>query len=85
MTEITRSGGSGETERVLLARSSEVIEEGRAAAARQANLVLTLTFWRLDRLFGEEVLGSERAAYGKQIVVSLGRQLSWTHFRHCFL
>lgn len=79
MTEIARS--SAEAERELLARASEVIEEGQAAAARQANLALTLTFWRLGRLVGEEVLGSERAAYGEQIVVSLGRQLSWTHFR----
>lgn len=81
MAEIARSGGSGEAERVLLARASEVIEEGQAAAARQANLALTLTFWRLGRLVGEEVLGAERAAYGEKIVVSLGRQLSWTHFR----
>ncbi|RRD53427.1 DUF1016 family protein [Buchananella hordeovulneris] len=62
-------------ERELLTRASEVIEEGQAAAARQTNLALTLTFWRLGRLVGEEVLGSERAAYGEQIVVSLGRQL----------
>lgn len=75
MTEIARSSGSGEAERVLLARASEVIEEGQAAAARQANLALTLTFWRLGRLVGEEVLGAERAAYGEKIVVSLGRQL----------
>lgn len=73
MTEIARS--SAEAERDLLARASEVIEEGQAAAARQANLALTLTFWRLGRLVSEEVLGSERAAYGEQIVVSLGRQL----------
>ncbi len=73
MSEIAR-GGQG-AERELLARASEVIEEGQAAAARQANLALTLTFWRLGRLVGEEVLGSERAAYGEQIVVSLGRQL----------
>ena len=73
MTEIARS--SGEAERDLLARASGVIEEGQAAAARQANLALTLTFWRLGRLVGDEVLGSERAAYGEQIVVSLGRQL----------
>lgn len=73
MTEIARS--SGDAERDLLARATEVIEEGQAAAARQANLALTLTFWRLGRLVGEEVLGSERAAYGEQIVVSLGRQL----------
>ncbi len=75
MTEIARSSGGGETERALLARVSEVIEEGQAAAARQTNLALTLTFWRLGRLVGEEVLGSDRAAYGEQIVVSLGRQL----------
>lgn len=81
MTEIARSSGSEEAERVLLACASEVIEEGQAAAARQANLALTLTFWRLGRLVGEEVLGMERAAYGEKIVVSLGRQLSWTHFR----
>lgn len=73
MTEIARS--SGKAERDLLARASEVIQEGQAAAARQATLALTLTFWRLGRLVGEEVLGSERAAYGEQIVVSLGRQL----------
>lgn len=73
MNEIVR-GGQG-AERELRARASEVIEEGQAAAARQANLALTLTFWRLGRLVGEEVLGSERDAYGEQIVVSLGRQL----------
>ncbi|MFA5810498.1 MAG: DUF1016 N-terminal domain-containing protein [Thermoleophilia bacterium] len=27
-----------------------------------------------------EILGSKRAEYGKQIVASLMRQLSWTHF-----
>ena len=79
MTEIARS--SGEAGRDLIARASEVIEEAQAAAVRQANLALRLTFWRLARLVSEEVLGSERAAYGAQIVVSLGRQLSWTHFR----
>ena len=53
MTEIARSSGSEDAEQVLLARASEVIEEGQAAAARQANLALTLTFWRLGRLVGE--------------------------------
>lgn len=75
MTEIARSSGGGGAERALIARASAVIEEGQAAAARQANLALTLTVWRLGRLVGEEVLGSERAAYEEQIVVSLGRQL----------
>lgn len=115
MAENTQS--SRLAKRELFTRASEVIEEGQATAARQANLALTLTFWRLGRLVSEEMLGSERAAYGEQIitslgqqlverygrsyeeknlrrmiqfaqkfpdeqiVVSLGRQLSWTHFR----
>lgn len=79
MNEIVRPAQGAERE--LLAHAADVIEEGQAAAARQTNLALTLTFWRLGRLVGEEVLGSERTAYGEQIVFSLGRQLSWTHFR----
>ncbi|MFZ1381273.1 MAG: PDDEXK nuclease domain-containing protein [Scrofimicrobium sp.] len=73
MSEVARSG---DTERELLVRATELIEEGQASAARQANLSLTMTFWKLGKLIGDEVLGSERAAYGKQIVVSLGRQLA---------
>lgn len=62
MSEIARGRGSSEGE--LLARASEVIEGGQAVAARQANLTLTLTYWRLGRLVGAELLGSERATYG---------------------
>lgn len=74
MSEIVRHDEASDRE--LLARASKVIETGQAAAARQANLALTLTFWRLGRLVGDEVLGSERAVYGERIVVSLGRQLA---------
>ncbi len=64
-----------EIEKQLLDRASKLIEEGQSAAARQVNMALTLTFWRLGKLVSEEVLSSERAAYGEQIVVSLGRHL----------
>lgn len=64
MAELVRNSGNGEAERVLLARASEVIKEGQAVAACQANLAFTLTFWWLGRLVGEEELGFERAAYG---------------------
>ncbi|MBN9610879.1 MAG: hypothetical protein BGO26_01020 [Actinobacteria bacterium 69-20] len=60
----------------LIDRAVDLIEEGRAAVARHADLTLTMTFWRLGKLIEDEVLGSERAAYGQQIVVSLGRQLA---------
>ena len=36
--------------------------------------------WHIGKQISEEVLAGERAEYGKEIVVSLIRQLSWTHF-----
>jgi hypothetical protein len=38
----------------------------------------TLRYWRIGRGIHREVQGSERAAYGEQIVVTLSRQLSWS-------
>lgn len=59
----------------LFARAAALVEDGRATAARQVDQTLTLTFWRLGRLVAQEVLGSERAAYGERVVVTLSRQL----------
>jgi len=36
---------------------------------------LTLLYWRIGQRIHREVLGSERAAYGEQIVVTVSRQL----------
>jgi hypothetical protein len=43
-------------------------------------MALTLLYWRICQRIHREVLGSERAAYGEQIVATLSRQLSWSHF-----
>ncbi|MEK8225268.1 PDDEXK nuclease domain-containing protein [Oerskovia sp. M15] len=59
----------------LVEHASELIEQGRTAAVRQANYALTLTFWRLGQLVADEV-GSERAGYGQETVATLGRQLA---------
>jgi predicted nuclease of restriction endonuclease-like (RecB) superfamily len=75
MSEMTLADDGGLSEDELFTQASVLIEEGQAVASRQANLALTVTFWRLGRLVGSEVLGSQRAAYGKRIVVSLGRRL----------
>ncbi|WP_390890534.1 DUF1016 N-terminal domain-containing protein [Tunturiibacter lichenicola] len=40
---------------------------------------LTLLYWRIGKRVAEEVLGKVRAAYGRQIVVSLSRQLVDEH------
>lgn len=41
---------------------------------------LTLLYWRIGQRISVETLGGERAAYGEEIVSTLSRQLSWSHF-----
>ena len=38
-----------------------------------------MMYWHVGERINREVLGNERAEYGKQIVASVMRQLSWTH------
>lgn len=38
-------------------------------------------YWHIGRRIREDVLGNDRADYGKQIVSALRRDLSWTHFK----
>lgn len=45
-----------------------------------ANSTLTMLFWQIGKHVNEYVLQHKRAEYGKQIVVTLSRQLSWSHF-----
>jgi predicted nuclease of restriction endonuclease-like (RecB) superfamily len=61
--------------RKLLIEIRTLIEEARRQTAVAVNIGLTLLYWRIGRRIHHEVLGSERAAYGEQIVVTLSRQL----------
>jgi len=64
----------------LLIEIRTLIEEARRQTAVAVDIGLTLLYWRIGGRIHREVLGSERAAYGEQIVVTLSRQLSWSHF-----
>ena len=59
----------------LLIEIRTLIEEARRQIAVAVNIGLTLLYWRIGRRIHRDVLGSERAAYGEQIVVKLSRQL----------
>jgi predicted nuclease of restriction endonuclease-like (RecB) superfamily len=61
--------------RKLLIEIRTLIEEARRQTAIAVNTGLTLLYWRIGRRIHREVLGSERAVYGEQIVVTLSRQL----------
>lgn len=59
----------------LLADIRALIAQARRQTTVAVNRGLTLLYWRIGQRIHREVLGSERAAYGEQIVVTVSRQL----------
>ncbi|MCD1585901.1 PDDEXK nuclease domain-containing protein [Halomonas sp. IOP_14] len=68
------------TEQQLLGDIRTLIEQGRQQLATTVNSALTILYWQIGQRIHHEVLQGERAAYGEQIVSTLSRQLSWSHF-----
>ena len=60
---------------ILLGGIRRMIENARAAAATAVNAGLTMLYWHIGRRIREDVLNEKRAQYGKEIVVTLSRQL----------
>lgn len=75
----------------ILTDIRHLIERSRQMAAVAVNAELTLLYWQVGRRIHLEVLGGERAEYGKQVIVTLARQLTveygngWSEkqLRHC--
>ncbi|MCL2694859.1 MAG: PDDEXK nuclease domain-containing protein [Clostridiales bacterium] len=65
----------GIDENALFARISAIIDNRKLRAQAQANQEAVLMFWEIGHYIGSVLLGGERAAYGKQIVVTLAQQL----------
>jgi predicted nuclease of restriction endonuclease-like (RecB) superfamily len=53
----------------------QIIEQARGHVAATANYELTMMYWHIGERINREVLGNQRAEYGKQIVASVSRQL----------
>ncbi len=53
-----------------------LIEEGRKQLSFAANATTTLTYWHIGKRVNDDILENQRAEYGKQIVVSVARQLA---------
>ena len=64
-----------ETGAGLVADLRGMIRETREGVARAVNAGITLLYWRIGKRIRSEVLGNERAEYGKEIVTTLSRQL----------
>ena len=67
------------------------IEQSKLEIAVTVNAALSTLYWQIGKRINEEILKNKRAEYGKQIVVSLSRQLTneygkgWSEklLRHC--
>jgi predicted nuclease of restriction endonuclease-like (RecB) superfamily len=60
----------------LIEELSLLIEESRKQLAIAANAGMTFLYWKIGQRINDEILNNQRADYGKQIVVSVARQLS---------
>lgn len=60
---------------VLLGDLRELIEAARERTATAVNAELVMLYWRVGRRVREDILGQERAEYGKEIVSTLSTQL----------
>jgi len=64
------------TESALFYAISQLIQKSHAKAITQVNSTMTLLFWQVGKQINEFILENNRAEYGKQIVVTLSRQLT---------
>lgn len=60
---------------LLLEDIRHMIETTRSVVATTVNAGLTMLYWNIGKRIREETLKGERAEYGQEIVVSLGREL----------
>jgi len=80
--DMKQSMSDNPLETSLFAEISTLIEQTRGAVVSQANYALTLLFWKIGKRVNEAVLQNRRADYGKQIVVTLARELTEKYGRN---
>ena len=78
-------------EQKLFADVVGLIEESKGYVAVAINAALTVLYWKVGKCINDNLLQNQRGEYGKQIVVTLSRQLTETYgrgwseknLRHC--
>jgi hypothetical protein len=60
----------------LLTDLRAMIESARQQVAHVVDSGLVVLYWQIGKRIQQDVLGNKRAAYGKQIVYQVGRQLT---------
>lgn len=74
MEEIEKFASPQDTQS-LMEDLRQIINQARGHVAATANYELTMMYWHIGERINRDVLGSQRAEYGKQIVAQVARQL----------
>lgn len=61
---------------LLVTEIKQLIQSAKQRAVVAVNVELTLLYWQVGKRIADEVLGGERAEYGKQVMSSLAQQLT---------
>jgi predicted nuclease of restriction endonuclease-like (RecB) superfamily len=65
-----------DSEDALCKDLTQLIEQSQRQIAIAANSTLTMLFWQVGKRINDDILKRKRAGYGKEIVVTLARQLA---------
>lgn len=79
--EVTANNNIGKN---LLADIKQLIESAKTQVAVTVNSTMTIMYWHIGDRINRELLGGERAAYGKQIMANLSKQLTEQYGGHEF-
>ena len=75
MADIEKIAHIGLVPAELINDLRQIIDSARSRVAATANYELTAMYWHIGNRINSDVLGNERAEYGKQIVAQVARQL----------
>ncbi len=64
------------TDNQLLVDIRQLVESAKASVAVAVNSAMTMMYWHIGDRINRELLGGERAAYGKQVIATLSQQLT---------
>jgi hypothetical protein len=80
-----------ENKNILVSEIKTLIEQSKNQLAVAVNSTITMLYWNIGKKINNEILKSQRAEYGRQIVANLSKELcaeygtGWSekHLRHC--
>ena len=72
---LKKAKGGAVASDILLSDIRQIIVETRSGVAVAVNAGLTILYWQVGKRIRDDVLSEKRADYGKEIVVTVSRQL----------